>query len=204
MGAGDAPEWNSNRKCLERERVERCMWNEAGSWEAEDDQFEGSFADEDEEEAFNLAGAQLNEALASERNARRTVAQAEASMHDIRSSRGGCCPQGANKKGSGAGKGKRKGQGKNRDCDGRAPGQTSNASTTQAGTRPHKSIPPLTRPCLKCGSRDHESGMCPKNQENSSYMANTMNFTAWCLGSTEMNSNSMTSEVFSCENLARC
>ena len=30
-----------------------------------------------------------------------------------------------------------------------------------------------------------------------------MNFTAWCLGSDEMNSNSVTAEVFSCENLAR-
>ena len=31
---------------------ERAFSNEAGSWEAEEDQFEGSFADEDEEEAF--------------------------------------------------------------------------------------------------------------------------------------------------------
>ena len=73
MGAGDASERNCNRKCLERERVERCM----------------GFADEDEEEAFNLAGTQLNEALASERNARRTDAPARAIMHDIKSSRGG-------------------------------------------------------------------------------------------------------------------
>ena len=55
---------------------------EAGPCAAEDDQFEGSFADEDEEEAFNLAGTQLNEALASKRNVRRTVAQAIAIMHD--------------------------------------------------------------------------------------------------------------------------
>ena len=76
-------------------------WEEAGSWEAEDDQFEGSFADEGEEEAFNLAETHLNEALASERNATRTVAQARAIMHYIKSSRGGYFPQGANKKGSG-------------------------------------------------------------------------------------------------------
>ena len=34
-------------------------------------------------------------------------------------------------------------------------------------------------------------------------MAYAMNFTAWCLGSHEMCSNSVTAEVFSCENLAR-
>ena len=33
-------------------------------------------------------------------------------------------------------------------------------------------------------------------------MANAKNFTAWCLGSDEMNSNSMTAEAFGCENLA--
>ena len=49
VGAGDALECNSNRKCRS----------------------------EDEEEAFNLARTQLHEAFASERNARRTVAASE-------------------------------------------------------------------------------------------------------------------------------
>ena len=71
---------------------------------------QGSFADEAEEEAFNLARTQLHEALASERNAKRTAAQARAIMHDIKSSRGGYYPQGANKKGPEAEKGKGKGQ----------------------------------------------------------------------------------------------
>ena len=48
---------------------------------------------------LNLAGTQLKEALASERNARRTGAQARAIMHDIKSSRGGCYLKGASKKG---------------------------------------------------------------------------------------------------------
>ena len=69
----------------------------------------------------------------------------------------------------GAGKGKSKGQGKNRNCHGRAPGQSSNASTSQAAKRPHKPMPSSTIPCLKCGSRDRESGKCPKNQEHRSY-----------------------------------
>ena len=93
MGARGASERNSRRKCLERSRFERDAWDEAGSWEAEEGQIEGSFADEDEEEAINLAGTQLNEALASGRNARRTVAQARAIMHDIKSSRVGYYPQ---------------------------------------------------------------------------------------------------------------
>ena len=58
--------WNANES---RDAWEQTSWDEAGSWEAEDDQFEGSFADEYSEEACNLAGTQLNEALASERNA---------------------------------------------------------------------------------------------------------------------------------------
>ena len=102
---------------------------------------------------------------------------------------------------SGAGKGKSKGQGKNRNSHGRAPGQSSNASTSQAGMSLHKPMP--TRPCLKCGSRDHETGKCPKNQEHRSYMAHALNFTAWCLGSDGMNSNSVSAELFCCENLAR-
>ena len=85
-------------------------------------------------------------------------------MHDIKSSRDGYYPQGASKKGSVAGKGKSKGQGKNRNGHGRAPGESSNASMSQAGMRPLKPMPPSTRPCLKCGSPDHESGKCPKNQ----------------------------------------
>ena len=40
---------------------------------------------------FNLAGTQLNEVLP-QRNARRTVAQARAIMHDIKSSRVGYYP----------------------------------------------------------------------------------------------------------------
>ena len=63
--------WNANES---RDAWEQASWDEAGSWEAEEDQFEGSFADEEEGEAFTLAGTQLNEALASERNAKRTVA----------------------------------------------------------------------------------------------------------------------------------
>ena len=89
-----------------RNAWEQASVDDAGTWEVEDDPFEGSFADEDEdedeEEAFNLAGTQLNEALASERNARRTIAQARAIM------RGGYYPQGANRKGSEAAKGKGK------------------------------------------------------------------------------------------------
>ena len=66
--------WNANES---RDACEQASWDEAGSWESEDDQFEGSFADGDEEEAFKLACTQLNEALASERNARRTGCTSE-------------------------------------------------------------------------------------------------------------------------------
>ena len=125
MGAGDASERNSNRKCLERERVKRCMGTALPETKFV------SFADEDEE---------------------------------------------ANKKGLGTGKCKRKGQGKNRDSHDRAPGKSSNASTSQDGTRPLKPMHPSTRPCLKCGSRDHESGKCPENQEHRSHMAHAMGF----------------------------
>ena len=97
--------WNASES---RDAWGLSSWDEGGTWEAEDDQFEGSFADEDEEEAFNLARTPLNETLASERNARRTVAEARATMRDITSSRGRSYPQGANKKGSEAGKGKSK------------------------------------------------------------------------------------------------
>ena len=83
--------WNASES---RDAWEQASWDEAGGWEAEDGQFEGSFADVDEEEAFTLALTQLNEALASERNARRTIAQARAIMHDIKSSRGDYYPQG--------------------------------------------------------------------------------------------------------------
>ena len=85
-------------------------WDEAGAWEAEVDQFDGSFADEDEEGGLNLAGTQLNEAVATERSARKTVARVRASHH-TKSSRGGYCHQGANKTGSDAGKGKGERQG---------------------------------------------------------------------------------------------
>ena len=81
-------ELNSNKNCLDANEStdawEQASWDEVGSWEAEDDQVEGSFADEDEEEAFNLAGTKLHEALASERNARRTVAKARATIHVIK------------------------------------------------------------------------------------------------------------------------
>ena len=193
----------------QNERTTKNVWNasesrdswEQASWEEADackyDQFEGSFADEDEEEAFSLAETQLKEALVSEGNARRTVAQARAIMHDFKSSRGGYYPQGANKKGSEAGKSQGKGQGKYRNGRGRTLGQSSNSMTSQAGMRLHKPMPAPVKPGLKCGSRNHEHGNCPKNQEHISYMA----FTAWCLGSSEMNST--TAEAFGCENLAR-
>ena len=150
--------WNASES---RDVLEQASWDEAGTWEPEDDQFGGSFADEDEEEAFNLAGTQLNEALASVRNARRIGAQARAIMHDIKSSRGGYCLQGANKKRSEAAEGKDNGESKNRDSRGRAPGQSSNAP----GTRLDNPMSPSERPCPKCGCRDHESGECSKNQE---------------------------------------
>ena len=62
-------------------------------------------------------------------------------------------------------------------------------------------MPPSVRPRLKYGSRDHGSGKCPKNQEDRSYTAHAMNFTAWCWGSDVMNSTS--AAAFGCENLAR-
>ena len=121
-------------------------------------------------------------------------------MHDTKRSRGGYSPPGANKKVPGAGKGKGKGQGKSHVG---APAQSSNAPTSHARTRPHKPMLPSVRPCLKWGSRDHDSGKCPRNQEHRSYMAHAMNFTAWCVGSDESNSNSIAAEAFGCENLAR-
>ena len=57
------------------------------------------------------------------------------------------------------------------------------------------------RLCLKCGSRDHESGKCPKNQEHRRHVAQAVNFTAWCFGSDDVHST--TAEAFGCENLAR-
>ena len=54
---------------------------------------------------------------------------------------------------------------------------------------------------LESGSRDHEPGKCPKNQEHRSYVAHAMNFTSWCLGSGEMNNTA--AKAFGCENLAR-
>ena len=80
---GETDEWELEMHS--NETATEGAWNANESrdaWEAEDDQFEGSFADE-EEEAFNLARTQLMEAFASERNARSTVAQATATMHDI-------------------------------------------------------------------------------------------------------------------------
>ena len=146
--------------------------------------------------------SQLKETLASERNARTTVPQARAIMHDIKSSRGGYHPQGASKKGPGAGKDKGKAQSNKRNNHGRAPGQSSNVSMSQAGTRPQKPMTPSTRPCPKCGSRDHESDNCPKNQNHRSYMAHAMCFMTWCLGSDEMNGDSVADEVGAWQRIA--
>ena len=190
--------WNPSEP---RDAWEQASVDEAGTWEDEDDPFEGSFADEDEEEAFHLAETQLNEAPASERNARRTVAQARAIMHDVKNSRGGYYRQGASKKRSEAGESKGKGQGKDRDSRRQAYGQLSNLSTSQTGTGLHKPMSSSVRPRLKCGSRDHEPSKCPKNQEHRSYMAHAMNFTAWCLDSDEMQNK--TAEAFGCESRAR-
>ena len=76
---------------------EPTSWDGEGAAGAEDAMFDVCFADEDEEEAFIVAGAPLDKALATERSARRTVAQARAIMHDIKSSRGGSCSQGGKK-----------------------------------------------------------------------------------------------------------
>ena len=173
-------------------------WDEARSWEAEDDQFEGSFADDEEEEAFNRAGTQLNEALASETRAKQ-LHKREQSCMISRVVVAGSILKVQTRKAQGKGKG----QGKNRDSRGRAPGQSSNAPTSQAGTRPRKLMPPSVRSFLKCGSRDYESGKCPRNQEYRSYVAHARNFTACCLGSDGWNSNSITAEAFGCVNLAR-
>ena len=81
---------------------ETTSWDEAGAGDTEDDTFDESFAG-DEEEACNLAGTQLNDVLAAERSARRTVAQARVMMHDIKSNWG---LQGKGKKGVEAGQGK--------------------------------------------------------------------------------------------------
>ena len=48
---------------------EQASFDEAGAWAAEDDQFDGSFADEGQKNSFTLTGSQLNEGLASERHA---------------------------------------------------------------------------------------------------------------------------------------
>ena len=48
--------WNANES---RDAWEEASWDEAGSWEAEEDQFEGSFADEEEEEKL-LIWQELN------------------------------------------------------------------------------------------------------------------------------------------------
>ena len=61
-------------------------------------------------------------------------------------------------------------------------------------------LAPFT-PCLKRGSREHESGECPKNQEHRRYMAHAKNFAARCLNTDEMNNT--TAEAFCCENLTR-
>ena len=138
---GGTDEWEPEMHL--NETATESAWNanesrdEAGSWEVEDNQFEGSFADEDEEEAFNLAGTQLNEALASKRNARRTVAQTRAIMHELSRvvvvaiicvvcglCRGVSCVKVQTRKVQGQEMwawGISKGQGKNRNSRGRAP-----------------------------------------------------------------------------------
>ena len=113
--------WNAKES---RDAWEQASWDEAGSWKAEEDQIEGSFADEDEEEALNLAGTHLNEAPASERETR------EEQLHKREQS---CMISRVvvvvsilkvqTRKGSGAGKGKGKGQGENGDSRGRSPGR---------------------------------------------------------------------------------
>ena len=70
------------------------------------------------------------------------------------------------RKAQGQERAKVKDTGKNRDSRGGAPGQSSNAPTIQARTRRHKPMSPSVRPCLKCGSRNHEYGKCPRNQEH--------------------------------------
>ena len=78
--------WNDTETT---EAWEHASWDESAARENEADYQDEGFADEDEEEAFTLAGTQLHETLAAERNARRTVAQARAIMHEIKSSGGG-------------------------------------------------------------------------------------------------------------------
>ena len=41
--------WNASES---RDACEQASWDEAGAWEADGDQFDGSFAGEDEEEPF--------------------------------------------------------------------------------------------------------------------------------------------------------
>ena len=62
----------------------------------------------------------------------------------IKSSRGGCCPQGANKKGSGAGDGKSKGQGKDRNSHAENVEHVDESSwneTSQADASINKTVP---------------------------------------------------------------
>ena len=121
-------------------------------------------------------------------------------MHDINCFRGNST-QNANKNVLEAGQ--CQGHSKNRDSFGlgRAPGQSPYSSTSQAGMRLHMPLHAPVRPRLKRGSREHESGECPKNQEHRRYMAHAKNFAAWCLGTGEMNNT--TAEAFGCENLTR-
>ena len=129
------------------------------------------------------------------------MAQARAIMYDIKSSRGGYYPQGANRKGSEAGKGKGKGHGKNQDSRGRAIGQSSNTSMSRAGMRLHKPTPPSARPCLKCGSRDHEADKCPEESRTQKLYGTGLEFPqrgAWV----PMKRIVTSVEAFSCENLA--
>ena len=88
-------------------------------------------------------------------------------------------------------KGKGKGQDKNRDIHGRASGQSPNTPKNPAGTRPHRPVPTSARPCLKCGSRDHESG---KSQEPKAQKLH---------GTGHEFHSIVQAEAFGCENLAR-
>ena len=97
-------DWNANES---RDAWGQASWDEAGSWKLK------TISSKEASRMKTKKGIQsgwypMNEALACERNVRRTVAQTRATMHDIKSGRGGCHPRGASKEGSGAGKSKSK------------------------------------------------------------------------------------------------
>ena len=163
---------------------DKASWDDAGAGDAEDDVFDGSFAGEDEEEAFNLAGTQpVNEALASEPTARRTVAPSES--HHARHQEQPwwlLSPWREQERDGRWTRAKAKATSRDTRGQGRATAQLTSSSTSQAGMTLQKPRPVPVRPCSKCGSRDDESDKCPKNLEPRRYMARAWNFTAWCMG----------------------